>query len=215
MPVEPQIKRCYAFFDGQNLFHAAREAFDYPNPGYDPPRLATIVCLAQEWSLEQVHFYTGIHSPDVNPDWHDFWMRKLSALAHRGVKTFRRPLRYRTQRVRHPDGSVSRDLVGHEKGIDVRIALDIVRLARKNLYDVALVFSQDQDLAEAFQEVRTIAREQDRWIKVATAFPWSERRRNTRGIDASDWIPIEQDLYDRCLEARDVVGPGEPDPLLE
>lgn len=32
--VEPQVKRTIAFFDGQNLFHAAKEAFGYPYPNY-------------------------------------------------------------------------------------------------------------------------------------------------------------------------------------
>jgi hypothetical protein len=32
MPAEPPIKRVTAFVDGQNLFHAAREAFGYSYP---------------------------------------------------------------------------------------------------------------------------------------------------------------------------------------
>ena len=33
--------------------------------------------------------------------------------------------------------------------MDVRLAVDVVRMAREKLYDVALIFSQDQDLSEA------------------------------------------------------------------
>ena len=32
MPTEPGVKRTIAFVDGQNLFHAAREAFGYTYP---------------------------------------------------------------------------------------------------------------------------------------------------------------------------------------
>ncbi len=32
MPVEPILKRAIAFFDGQNLFYAAKYAFGYPWP---------------------------------------------------------------------------------------------------------------------------------------------------------------------------------------
>jgi uncharacterized LabA/DUF88 family protein len=39
-------------------------------------------------------------------------------------------------------------LTAEEKGIDVRIAIDVIRLAHRNAYDVALLFSQDQDLSE-------------------------------------------------------------------
>ncbi|MEW6743900.1 MAG: hypothetical protein AB1486_14190 [Planctomycetota bacterium] len=35
MPTEPTIKRAVAFFDGQNLYHASREAFGYTFPNYD------------------------------------------------------------------------------------------------------------------------------------------------------------------------------------
>jgi hypothetical protein len=36
MAIEPADKRTVAFFDGQNLFHAARAAFGYTFPNYDP-----------------------------------------------------------------------------------------------------------------------------------------------------------------------------------
>ena len=36
--------------------------------------------------------------------------------------------------------------MGEEKGIDVRIALDMIRLTYWNEFDVGILFSQDQDL---------------------------------------------------------------------
>lgn len=56
MPVEPVIKRTFAFFDGQNLFHAAREAFGHTYPNYDPLALATALCTARGWDLVETHF---------------------------------------------------------------------------------------------------------------------------------------------------------------
>ena len=83
-------------------------------------------------------------------------------------------------------------LVGQEKGVDIRIALDIVRLAHRRVYDVALLFSQDQDSSEAAHELRTVAGEQGRWLKIASAFPSSPTSRKRRGIDKTDWIPVER-----------------------
>jgi hypothetical protein len=94
-------------------------------------------------------------------------------------------------------------LVGQEKGVDVRLALDIVRLAHRRVYDVAVVFSQDQDLSEVADEVRVIAQEQDRWIKMASAFPASPTSRNKRGINRTDWIQLDRATYDACLDPRD------------
>lgn len=93
-----------------------------------------------------------------------------------------------------------------EKGVDVRIALDIVRLAYGGHLDVALLFSQDQDLAEAANELRVIAREQGRWIKAASAFPVSARSRNRREINGTDWIRLSRDVHDRCLDPVDYRG---------
>ena len=80
------------------------------------------------------------------------------------------------------DGSTTTVLVGQEKGIDVRLALDIVRLARESAYEVAVVFSQDQDLSEVADEVKQISIAQNRWIRLVSAFPASPTYANRRGI---------------------------------
>ncbi len=76
-------------------------------------------------------------------------------------------------------------------------------MAHRGEYDVAVIFSQDQDLSEVAKELRVIAREQDRWLKVASAFPASITARNRRGIEATDWIRIDKATYDSCLDPRD------------
>ena len=127
----------------------------------------------------------------------------MAVMGTRGIKTFSRPLRYRNQTITLPNGNPSTIMVGQEKGIDIRIALDIVRLGRENQYDVALIFSQDQDLSEVVNEVRSISKQQDKWIKVACAFPISPTYRNNRGIAGADWIKFERSVYDLCLDNND------------
>jgi uncharacterized LabA/DUF88 family protein len=153
MPVEPAVKRAIAFFDGQNLFYAVKKAFGYSYPNYDPKALAERIIGARGWTLLKTFFYTGIPDPTDNPFWNHFWTAKMAVMGTRGIQTFSRSLRYRNQTVRLPDGSSTTILVGEEKGVDVRLALDVVRMARETLYDVALIFSQDQDLSEAADEV--------------------------------------------------------------
>jgi len=130
-------------------------------------------------------------------------MAKLTVMGTRGITTLWRYLKYRSQTVKLADGSATTILVGQEKGIDVRLALDVVRLARENKYDVAVIFSQDQDLSEVAMEVRSIAREQDRWIKLACAYPVSPTSVNRRGITGTDWIHIDRATYDACLDLND------------
>jgi len=203
MPIEPESKRTVVFFDGQNLFHAAKEAFGYRYPNYDVGKLATLVCNQQGWQCIDVHFYTGVPEAGDNLFWNVFWNAKLAAMGTRGIHVFRRALRYRNQTVRLPDGTTHTFLVGQEKGVDVRLALDIVHAARTKVCDVALVFSQDQDLSEVAKEVRAIATEQDRWFKIASAFPFSPTIRNRRGVNRTDWIRVSRDEYDQCIDPVD------------
>jgi len=51
--------------------------------------------------------------------------------------------------IQHPDKSF------HEKGVDVRIAVEMIRLARKNKYDIVYLLSSDTDLVPAVEEVRS------------------------------------------------------------
>jgi hypothetical protein len=97
--------------------------------------------------------------------------------------------------------------VGEEKGIDVRIAVDIIRMAHRKDYDVAVVFSQDQDLSEVADEIRVISAEQSRWIKMASAFPKSPATHNKRGINNTDWITIDRRMYDACIDPKDYRPP--------
>ncbi len=203
MPAEPAIKRAVAFFDGQNLFHAVKRAFGYTFPNYDPRLLAENVCAARGWTLVGVRFYTGVPSAQDKAFWNHFWNAKLAVLGTRNVVPFSRSLRYRNETVQLPDGSQHSSLVGHEKGIDVRIALDVVRQAIDGTYDVALLFSQDQDLSEIVDEVKLIARQQSRWIRVACAFPESPASGKQRGVNGADWIRIDRSLYDGCLDPGD------------
>ncbi len=201
--VEPAIKRAVAFVDGQNLFHHCKDAFGYRYPNYDIQKLVECIVKAKAWNLTGVHFYTGVPDAADNPGWNRFWTNKLAAMGRQGISVFSRPLRYRNKSVKLPDGTTHTFLQGEEKGIDVRIALDIIGKAVRNEYDVALVFSQDQDLSEVADEIRVIARQQNRWIKIACAYPVSPTITNRRGINGTDWIAIDKALYDGCRDPKD------------
>ena len=187
---EPQDKRVAAFVDGQNLFHATKMAFGYGFPNFDPVELAKLVCTQQsDWTLIKLYFYTGMPSQTKDEPRNRFWKAKLAAMGKNTnlVQTYSRPLVYRKG-------------IGQEKGIDVKLAIDAVRLAHESAYDVALIFSQDQDFVEVANEIRRIAAVQNRWIKVACAYPVSPAYDNNRGIDKTDWIPIDRTLYDQAID---------------
>lgn len=196
---EPSKKHVAAFFDCQNLFKSAEELWGYSHPNFDPIELAKLVTSNHRddgWILTGIHLYTGIHDIAIKPKWHRFWTRKMSAhkLKDPRVTVFTAPLRY-TQSV------------GREKGVDVRIALDMVRMARLGLYDVGLLFSQDNDFGEVADEIRALAKEKQRWIKIASAYPFESINRSgkgkPRGVNKTDWIRISKAEYDRCIDLTD------------
>ena len=201
--VEPKVKRTFVFIDGQNLFHAAREAFGYDYPNYDVKLLSKSICTDHSWNLSNIYFYTGMPDPQDNSFWHNFWSRKLSYMGRLGIKIFSRSLRYHNNDFKCPScNKIHTSRVGHEKGVDVRIALDIIRFAHERRYDVAVIFSQDQDLKEVADEIVRISKEQNRWIKIASAFPVSPTYKN-RGIDKTEWIKIDKKTYDACIDPND------------
>ena len=203
MPAEPAVKRAIAFIDGQNLFRCAKTAFGYTFPNYDVQALADDVCQQHGWQLLETRFYTGV--PDVSDDafWNHFWTAKLAQMGRQKIRTYSRSLRYRNQKFLLPDGTEHTILVGQEKGVDVRLALDIVGTAYQQSAEILLVFSQDQDLSEVADEIRQISAAQNRWIKMASVFPSSPTSTNRRGINGTDWIRINREIYDSCLDPRD------------
>jgi uncharacterized LabA/DUF88 family protein len=201
--IEPAIKRAVAFIDGQNLFHHVRDAFGYYYPNYDIRKLVASVAAQEKWDLVATYFYTGVPDATDDPRWNRFWTDKLASMGRQGIRVFSRPLRYRNKTVKLPDGTSQTFLHGEEKGIDVRIALDVIGKAVRNEFDIAIVFSQDQDLSEVADEIRVIARQQDRWIRIACAYPVSPTITNRRGINGAQWIKIDRSLYDACIDPKD------------
>ncbi len=204
---EPDVKRVIAFVDGQNLFHSAMKAFGYNYPNYDVKALSEAICKLHDWKLKHVRFYTGVPDLRDNAYWHTFWSIKIPKMKMNGIWTFKRKVRYSENTIEKLDGSTEVQITRQEKGVDVRIAIDMIRLALKDEYDTALIFSEDQDFSEVVDEIRSISHERPRWIGVVCAFPkrkvWNKKKNDyvyTRGINNTTWYRIEKELYTRCLD---------------
>ena len=179
MPIEPPVKRAIAFFDGQNLFYAVKQAFGYRWPNYDPLALARAVCGARGWDLQETYFYTGLPSANNDPFWKtNFLERKVG-----GHGNARHPHLLATPQIPQPDGQspwrrFHRGVGGPRERHRLRIALNLVRMARENTFDVALIFSQDQDLSEVADEVKSILFQPGRgdWMRLNFHNIWKSNR---------------------------------------
>lgn len=203
MATEPAVKRAVAFFDGQNLYRHAKDAFGHHHPNYHPVKLLDAVCAAMGLKRHAVRFYTGVPALEHDAMWHGYWAKRQLTMRREGILVETRELRYHKHIVEQSDGTTKVTWIPQEKGIDLRLGLDVVRLARTNQLDVAVIFSQDQDLVEVVKEVVEIARDSGRWIKVVSAYPDSLTATAKNGIDGTDWHKINREVYDACLDPRD------------
>ena len=106
------------FFDGQNLFRSAKDAWGptspYNWPSYDVERLAQrLVSLTPGRILKQIRFYTGVLSESQDFEKHWFWTNKLDHLETQGIYVYRARVR----------GGVNGPR--QEKGVDVSLAIDL------------------------------------------------------------------------------------------
>lgn len=221
-------RRVVAFVDGQNLFRSALDAFGptHQVPRYDALRLAERVTRdARLGCLTDVYFYTGVHTAAVKPALAEFWRRKLDAMSRQVGESGARmhvwsaPLRYTqiqspesarlTPPHAHPTHADPAPRatpwhVGHEKGVDVRIAVDLVRTVRRDRPQSVLLFSQDTDLALAVAEATAVAAERGEPLHCVTAYPaGGQHPARQRAIPGTRALPLSQALYEQCLDPND------------
>ena len=177
--------RVVAFIDGQNLYRAALTAYgsSHKEARYDVLALAESVAASQQMGVvTDVYFYTGIHSTK-KPALREFWLRKLAAMGRQTNETgatvhpWSRQLQYTREETTRPDGTKDEWFSGHEKGVDIRLALDMIRVARQGKADSMLLFSQDQDFVDAVREARMIYEERGAQLTVACAYPVGDSSR--------------------------------------
>jgi uncharacterized LabA/DUF88 family protein len=191
------------FFDGQNLFRHAMDAFGHIHPNYDPIKLHAAVSAKHGWTPNLVRFYTGVPSALESQMWAAYWSNRVLAMKRAGIVVTTRPIRYHKKTIMEPDGTERTITTPQEKGIDIRLALDLVALARKREFQVAVIYSQDQDLCEVVQEVKEIGAEQGREILLACAYPVGPRATSKRGVDKTNWFGMDEAFYNACLDPRD------------
>lgn len=204
-----KVLRVNAFFDAQNLFNSAKRCFGYKFPNYDPVRLAQEINTLraaeknEKREINLINFYTGYPPKDKNEVLNGFWQNKFNDLRRKGVRVKARQLVYRERQFEFDKVTISIKDFPIEKGIDLCLGIDLVLQFVNDGYDIALVFSQDLDLTEAVDAVRTISKENGKWVRLECAYPYSVEQRDIKGIDRTDWIEIPKDLYDSCIDPKD------------
>lgn len=188
------------FFDGQNIYRAALtswrtadgDTYKYTFPSYDVEKLATTLASKTAGRvIIQIRFYTGVPTSSQNYHWHCFWVEKLKYLESQGIEVFKGKINAHDQ----------------EKGVDVKIAIDLIRLTYERQYEAAIILSQDRDFEPAIHLAKELAKDQNRQLVFESHFIIGD---SDRGIPGTSWKPIDKTTYDACYDPRDYRIPTTP-----
>jgi uncharacterized LabA/DUF88 family protein len=161
--------------DGANIYRAFQNAFG--SGKYSPVKLA--VELAAGRQLVSSHFYIAAVPQQMGVQLYADQQRFLMHLKQQPGLTLW------TGRMAETNGR------WYEKGVDVKIATDMVAMAYAGEYDVAVLVSGDGDLAPAVHEVRRLGR--------AVENAMVRARRSWHLIqESSKFVEIDIAIFDRC-----------------
>lgn len=167
--------RVAVFIDGSNAYHAFKAAFG--SGKYSP------LALARELAGGRPIARTGYYIAAVP--------QQMGALLYAGQQRFFAGLK----QVRELDVWTGRmactDGVWCEKGVDVKIATDLISMAYANVYDIAILLSGDSDLVPAVREVRLLGR------VVENAMP-KNRKSWHLFQESSKFLTIDAAMFARC-----------------
>ncbi len=196
--------RNHIFIDGQNFYLSAKRAFGLRYPDFDIPSLGRHLSDRIGGGYDPVvRFYIGMPIARFSPMWTRFWTNKLEAARGAGVEVTTRELRYLTETDPHAPGGI-RVVSAREKGIDLRIALDVMAAARRPDCANILIVSRDQDFREVIADIRTMCAFTRRDIGLWSAFPTVlDAPALNRGVDGTREIRISRSDYDRLRDPAD------------
>ena len=141
------MKKAIVFIDGSNFYYRLKNLtkrsrkISLLNFNYRE----FCLWLCEDFEVVDIRYYIGaIERRTGNEKSERLYadqQRLFKKLLRQGVKIITGQL------IRHPDKTY------HEKGVDVRIAVEMIRFARLDKYDTGFLISSDTDLVPAIEEV--------------------------------------------------------------
>jgi uncharacterized LabA/DUF88 family protein len=198
------------FVDYQNVYHGARDCF-HPEPStphvagqISPVKVGEYLVATSPFDRELagVRIYRGMPEATRDRRGHAACTRQIEAWAQDpSASVITRALRY-------PHGWPGRCQPGEkpqEKGIDVALAIDFVRLALEDQYDVGVLMSTDSDLKPALETVLAFS---DKRVEVAA---WSGRNRYRQRLSveaAQIWCHwLHRKVYEKVCDTTNYSRP--------
>jgi uncharacterized LabA/DUF88 family protein len=140
------MKRVAVFIDGSNFYNGLRD--NVGRMDVDFQQFGKVLSAKTGGELLRIYYYNAKVDPEFDPDNYEKQQRFITHLAHTQYLTLRLGKLVYYQ-VRGEDSTRKHYAV--EKGLDVKLAIDLVRLAVNRACEVAIIVSGDKDLAEVVE----------------------------------------------------------------
>ncbi len=141
------MKRVAVFIDGSNFYNGLRD--NVGRMDVDFHRFGKKLSELAEGELLRIYYYNAKVDPEFDPDNYDKQQRFITHLAHTPHLSLRlgKLVYYQVR----GEESAGRKHYAVEKGLDVKLAIDLVRLAVNRACEVAIIVSGDKDLADVVE----------------------------------------------------------------
>ncbi len=141
------MNRVAVFIDGSNFYNGLRD--NVGRMDVDFFRFGKKLSEMADGELLRIYYYNAKVDPEFDPDNFEKQQRFITHLAHTPHLTLRLgKLVYYQVRGEEAPG---RKHYAVEKGLDVKLAIDLVRLAVNRACEVAIIVSGDKDLADVVE----------------------------------------------------------------
>jgi len=147
------VKRAFVFIDGSNFYFKLKELNSrlddkFSLLDFNFKKFAEWLVSPNE--LVEIRYYLGAIKRERN----NLKSEQMYANQQRLIGKLQQQNIFITlgQVIRHPDKSY------HEKGVDVRLAVEMIRFARLDKYDLSYLLSSDTDLIAAVEEVQSFGK---------------------------------------------------------
>ena len=188
--------RVAVFVDGSNLYFAVRDGL-HRQDTIDVEKLAKKLTKTRQ--LVRIYYY---HVPRLEEESeatrrHQAFLNRLGYVNYLQLRLGRLVPRLVKVRCQSCDKGIEHT-THIQKGVDTRIAIDMVGLALLDAYDVAVLVSGDADLAEAVNFIKEHTR---KYVENACVM-WQGWAKNLR--EAADMrIPLTEEFLADCWVEKD------------
>ncbi len=146
------MNRAFVFIDGSNFYYKLKELTSIINIKIS--LLDFNFYKFSEWlvgqnNLIEARYYIGAikrRNDSKSEQLYADQQRLLAKLHNQNIPVILGQL------IQHPDKTF------HEKGVDVRLSVEMIRFARQDKYDMAYLISSDTDIVAAVEEVKSFGK---------------------------------------------------------